>query len=177
MVQSDKWGSIGADGPIVSLIRQYYPSYPDGPLGELTTDPMTALLAIRVEQERGDDIILSEESSSSGSSSTASYFSSGELVVTSDGPRVEGSNGLEEPDYVDGKKIDAGAVFAEWDIRGFNDDIMVAFKESARTNRDVLYRGGTDNPVVNLPAETRYVWMWRAESAGSNPTVYLEGWS
>lgn len=173
MASNNEWGQIGADDPIVSLIRKYYPSYPDGPLGELTTDPMTALLAIRVEQERGSDIVQVEDSESS--STTATYFAR-EFTVTEDGPRVTDSGGnLKAPEFVDGKKIDAGAIYSEWDVRGFSDDINLAFKSPTRTNRDILYQSG-DEPLTGIPAATRYVWLWRADSATSNPTVRLEGW-
>lgn len=175
MSQSEKWGQLGPDDPILALIREFYPSYPDGPMGEITSDPKTALLAIMVEQERGSDIVTSDESSEA--SATASYFAR-EYVVTPDGPRVRDSDGnLVEPDEVDGKKIDAQAIYSEWDVRGFDDDIMLAWKPPNRTLRDIKYRGGTDNPLAGVPAETRYVWLWRADSATSNPTVFLEGWS
>lgn len=165
------WGELGEDPQIVSLIQEYYPHYEP----EVTTDPVTALLAIRIVQERGDDVVLSEASEAS-STSTASYFAE-EFVVTTDGPRVKNPDGsLTEPEYVNGKKIDAEAVYSEWDVRGFDDDIMVAFKEPARENRDIKYPA-SDSPLAGVPAETQYVWLWRAESATSDPTVRLEGWS
>jgi hypothetical protein len=175
MAEQTQWGDIGADEPIVALIRQYYPNYPDGPLGEVVTDPQTALQAIRVVQEQGDDVLLSEAGSSS-TSTTASYFAE-EYTVTADGPRVQDDEeNLVEPEHVDGKKIDAGAVYSEWDLRGFNDDIMIAWTEPAREHRDIKYPAA-DSPVAGVPAETQYVWLWRAESATSDPAVRLEGWS
>lgn len=175
MAESEKWGQLGADDPILALIREYYPTYPDGPMGELTSDAKTALLAIMVEQERGSDIVTSEVGSTQ--SDTGSYYAA-EYVVTTDGPRVVDDDGaLVEPGNVNGKRIDAQAVYDEWDLRGFDDDIRVAWKKSARTYRDIKYRGGTDNPLAGVPVSTQYVWLWRAESATSNPTVYLEGWT
>jgi len=171
MVETTGWGEVGEDPEIVSLIQEYYPSYRP----EVTTDPVTALLAIRIVQERGDDVVLSEASSAS-SSSTASYFTQ-EYVVTTDGPRIKQENGsLDEPENVDGKKIDAEAVYNEWDVRGFDDDIMLAFKQPAREHREIKYPA-SDSPLAGVPAESQYVWLWRADSATTDPTVRLEGWS
>jgi hypothetical protein len=171
MGEQTGWGEVGEDPEIVSLIQEYYPSYRP----EVTTDPLTALLAIRIVQERGDEVILSEASAAS-SSSTASYFAE-EFVVTADGPRVKDPDGsLEQPENVNGKKIDAEAVYNEWDVRGFDDDIMLAFKHPAREHRNIKYPA-EDNPLAGVPAETQYVWLWRADSATSDPTVRLEGWS
>lgn len=173
MGNNNDWGAVGTDDPIVSLIRSYYPSYPDGVLGDLTTDPETALLAILVEQERDSNIVTSEQSSSTPS--TASYFAE-TVTVTADGPRVTDDQGnLVEPEWIDGKQIDAGASFSEWDVRGFSNDINIAFKEPAREHRDILYRAA-DEPVVGTPAETQHVWLWRPDG-GANSTVYIEGWS
>ena len=169
MSTQEQFGSVGVDRATERLIREYFPEYPDSTIEQLLADPQTALTAALLREMRGD---TSDVDTDSSTRETGRYFAQ-EFEVTVDGPRIDG----EEPEFVEGKEIDVGAVYDEWDIRGFSDDIRIAWKEPNRTNRAIKYRGGTDNPVAGVPVSTRYVWLWRAESASSDSTVYLEGWS
>lgn len=168
MSTQEQFGSLGVDKATERLIREYFPEYPDSTMEQLLADPQTALTAALLREMRGDVRALD---TGSKTRETGRYFAQ-EFTVTESGPRVNG----EEPEYVEGKRIDVGTVYDEWDIRGFTDDIKIAWKSPNRTNRDITYRGGTDNPVAGVPVSTRYVWLWRAESATSDSTVYLEGW-
>lgn len=171
MSQKDKMGEIGVDGPVAAVIRRQFPTYPESRIRQMFSDPSTALLAALVEQNASPNTSAETERNPE-----AEYFAQ-EFTVTADGPRVTDSEGnVTEPDYVDGKKVDLGYVVSEFDLRGFTEDVMVAFKGPNTTNRDIKYRA-QDEPVAGIDAETRYVWLWRADSASSDPTVFVEGWT
>lgn len=167
---SGDMGSIGVDEPIASLIRRHFPSYPESRIRQLATDPGVALTAIRVKQEQSDQSIETEETDVE-----ATYYAE-TYTVTADGPRTTDPQGnLEEPSNVEGKMIDLGFDVDTFDLRGFEDDVNVAFKSPNTTHREITYRA-QDEPLAGITARSRYLWLWRADSATSNPTVHVEGW-
>lgn len=170
MKGKSKLGELGVDTPIEEQIRRHYPGYPESTIGQMLSDPQVALLSILVD-EMGSG---STSSSDSGTSNeTATYFAE-KYTVTSDGPRVKKADGtLEEPEEVDGARVDVGFVANSWDLR-FTDDVVVAWQPSNRTHRDVLYRA-KDSPVVGKTARSQSIWIKQADSASSNPTLFVEG--
>lgn len=164
MNQSNQMGRPGVDEPVADLIRQYFPDYPESSLRQTLSDPEVALLASLVRQGQGvepADYELEE------TDVTAEYFAE-EYTVTSAGPR----SGGEEPDEVDGTEIDLGLTAQSFDLR-FTDDIMVAFMGPNHPHRAIKYRA-KDSPVVGKRATTSAVWVWRADSASSDATLFLE---
>ncbi|WP_162991588.1 hypothetical protein [Halostella salina] len=109
---------------------------------------------LEVQAQSGDDY---HENDVGESAQTAEYYAD---TVTLDG---------------DGERVDLGFIAESIDLR-FDDDIAVAFKQSDQSNRTITYTSGV-SPIASIPASTRYVWLSRADSAESDPTVQLEAWS
>lgn len=166
MSTNNEMGKVGVDPPIERLIRQYYPNYPQDSLGQLLSDPSVALLAVLARQNQDSGTY---QDTTETQDVEASYYAD-KYLVTSDGPRNgDGST----PENVDGKQIDLGFPVDTFDLR-FTDAITVAFQGPNNQHRTIEYRAG-DSPVVGKAAETRYVYVARAASATSDPTLWIEG--
>lgn len=167
MTPPNETGQIGVDPPVQQLIRRYFPEYPGGLGGQQLADAQLYMLGAILRQLEGiepSDFELEEETT------TANYFAE-EYTATTSGPRVGGN----EPEEVDGTRIDLGETYEAVDLR-FDDDVVVAFNGTNNDHRDVKYRA-KDSPVVGRQAQTRYIWLRRAESASSDPTVFLEAYN
>jgi len=160
-------GQPGVDEQIQQEIRRYYPQYPAGLARQELASSEEYLLASILRQLEGktpDDYDLEDDDQE------ANYFAEA-YTATVDGPRVGG----DEPEEVDGTKVDLGERYDAVDLR-FTDDVVVAFKNSNNPHRDVKYRE-QDSPVVGRPAQSRYIWIRRADSATSDPTVFVEAYN
>lgn len=166
MSDSDELGSLGVDKPVVDVIQRYFPGYPNGYAGQTLADPEVALLAALIKQ--GEDVEPADYEMDE-EDSTSNYYAE-DYSVTALGPRQDGA----EPSNVDGKKIDLGMTVDAFDLR-FTDDVVVAFKPPNEDHRDIKYRAG-DSPVVGKEATTSNVWVRRADSATSDPTLFIEGY-
>jgi len=165
MSETQQFGSVGVDEATERLIREYFPEYPDSTVRQLLADPQTALTAALLREMRGDTMDIETDSNSRD---TARYYAD-QYTVTDAGPRQDGA----EPENVDGTEIDLGFAVDTWDLR-FDEDIVVAWKAPNRRHREVKYRA-SDSPVVGKEARSRYIWVWRADSASADATLFLEG--
>jgi len=129
-------------------------------IGQSDTDRLLAALLLEL---RDESLLEARESMDDGyhedgvgDTSTATYYADS---VDTDG---------------DWERVDLGFVADSIDLR-FTDDVTVAFKEPDQQNAAITYTSDLQS-VTDIPAETHYVWLKRAESAESDPTVQLEAW-
>lgn len=161
-----KTGELGVDEQIQQAIRRYYPQYPTGLGRQQLASSEEYLLASILRQLEGTE---PADYDLEADDQEANYFAE-TYTATADGPRVGG----EEPEEVDGAKVDLGDRYDAVDLR-FDDDVVIAFKNANNDHRDIKY-GSENSPVVGRPAQSRYVWIRRADSATSDPTVHLEAY-
>lgn len=167
MNESNGYGEFGVDQPVAQAIRRYFPEYPTGLSDQQQADPLAYLLAAQLLQNEG---VQPKDFSLETDETTANYYAE-EYTVTSNGPRVGG----EEPENVDGQKIDLGEPFDRVDLR-IDDDVVIAFNAPNNDHREIRYRV-EDSPIIGKEAQTRYIWLKRADSATSDPTVFLEAYN
>jgi hypothetical protein len=160
-------GQIGVDNPVADVIRRYFPGYPEGMSGQVFADPEVALLAALIKQ--GEDVEPADYEMDEDEQTDNNYFAE-KFTVTAGGPTVGG----EEPEYVDGAKINLGMTVDAVDLR-FTDAIEVAFKGPNEDHRLIEYRA-EDSPIVGKEATTSAMWVTRADAATSDPTLYVEAY-
>lgn len=159
-------GSNGTGTTFDQLVNDYFPEREGNLIYQLLeneTDALLAAILLEMQAMNGDS--GTPYAGSSVSQQDAVYFADA-FQVTADGPDVDG-------DHVDGTRLDLGFVCEEVDLR-FTDDIAVAFRQTG-DHKTITYRQ-EDSPVVGIGASTQYVWIKKADTATSTPTVHLEAW-
>jgi len=157
-------GQIGTETVIDRVLAEYLP-YQDRQtlLDEVVEDETNALLTALLLEISGQNVL--EESNEV--QKTANYYAE-TFTVGTNGP-VEGG------EEIDGKRVDLGFVAESIDLR-ISDAVTVAFNRPGKNDhREITYTSGV-SPITEIPASTRYVWLSRADSASSDPTVQMEAW-
>jgi hypothetical protein len=155
---------IGTNTIFDRVLAEYLPYQDRQTLWEeLAEDETNALLLALLLETSGRSIVEEDRKVNE----TATYFSE-TYTVGVDGPASDGEE-------VDGTKVDFGFVADKVDLR-IDDTVVVAFSEPGKTeHREITYRQ-QDSPLAGIPASSRYVWVRRADSATTDPTVRVEAW-
>ncbi|MFC6953522.1 hypothetical protein [Halorubellus litoreus] len=131
------------------------------------SDTDRLLLAILLEQREQDLIeALDDASSEYTDEDSGTQYYVQKFTVTQSGPPENLSD--------DQGRLDFGFEASTVDLR-FSDSIEVAFKPEATSNRVIEYRK-QDKHAEDIPVETQTMGVVRADSATSDPTVWVEAW-
>lgn len=157
-------GQIGTDTVIDRVLAEYLP-YQDRQtlLGEIAEDETNALLTAQLLEMSGQNVL----DEGGEVQQTARYFAESYTVGT-DGPTGTG-------DELKGSRVDLGFVAETVDLRT-TDTVTVAFNRPGKNDHREITYSAEVSPITEIPASTRYVWLSRAQSASSNPTVQMEAW-
>jgi hypothetical protein len=159
--------TAGPGSNIESLLDEYGVGVNSWASDVFASDTDRLLLALLLEQ-RGQELVeaLDEASSEYGDKDDGTQYYAQQFTVTQGGP---------PEDVTDEQgRLDFGFEASTVDLR-FTDSIEVAFKPQGASNRVIEYRK-QDQHAEGIPIETQTMGVVRAESAESDPTVWVEAW-
>ncbi|MFC6952225.1 hypothetical protein [Halorubellus litoreus] len=159
--------TAGPGSNIEALLDEYGVGVNSWVSDVFASDTDRLLLALLLEQ-RGQELVeaLDDAQSEYTDEDSGTQYYAQQFTVTQSGPPEDVTD--------DQGRLDFGFEATSVDLR-FTDSVEVAFKPQGNANRVIEYRK-QDKHAEGIPVETQTMGVVRADSATSDPTVWVEAW-